>query len=153
MKVNIRHVKPNDYCEITDLNAKNYPENYREEEQCLVSKIEGCYEGCLVADLDGIIGYIVSFPYLLGRPFPIDSLFEPVKESNCWYIHGLCICKEFRGKGIAKELTKTVISKNSNAFCVTAIEESEKFWEKIGFRTFFELDYCKKRASYMILVK
>lgn len=154
MKFTLRHTTPNDHEEISKLRTKSYSSNhYEEEEERFTSKIKGCYEGCLVADLDGIIGYIISFPYLVGKPYPIDNFYEPIENSNCWYIHDLCVCEEFRKKGIAKELAKTVVNKDCKIFCLTAIEGSENFWGKIGFRTFFDLNYCGKKANYMILIK
>lgn len=153
MKVNIRHTKTSDYSEISSLGTRNYPSNYYEGDESFISKIKGCYEGCLVADLDGIVGYIISFPYLIGRPFPIDTFYEPLKSSNCWYIHDLCVSEEFRGRGIAKELANTVIGNESTVFCLTAVKGSEGFWSKLGFRSFFKLDYYGGNSSYMILVK
>jgi len=153
MKFNIRHTKPNDYQEISKLGTKSYPDNYYEGEESFVSKITGCYEGCIVADLDGIIGYIISFPYLVGKPFPIDSFYEPVENPNCWYIHDLCVEKEFRKNGIAKELANVVMNKDHSVFCLTAVENSENFWNKLGFKSFFSLDYCGCKANYMIFIK
>ncbi len=153
MKINIRHTKESDYSEISDLGTKSYPSNYYEGEESFISKVKGCYEGCFVADLDGIIGYAISFPYLVGKPYPIDSSYEPVSEPNCWYIHDLCVSKEFRGKGIAKELANTVMSRKSSVFCLTAVENSEGFWNRLGFRSFFELDYYGSSAKYMVLIK
>lgn len=89
----------------------------------------------------------------MGKPYPIDSFFEPQDEPNCWYIHDICVSSEFRGKGIARELAKTVMTTDSSVFCLTAVQNSENFWERLGFRSFFELDYYGARASYMILVK
>jgi ribosomal protein S18 acetylase RimI-like enzyme len=153
MKVDIRYTKPSDYKKISDLGTKSYPKNYYEKEESFVSKIKNCYEGCLVADLDGIIGYIISFPYLTGNSFPIDSMYEPINNPNCWYIHDLCVDEEFRGNGIAKELVNSIFNRDSNIFCLTAVENSEIFWNKLGFRSFFSVDYCGKKSSYMIFIK
>lgn len=154
MKVNIRFTKPEDYSEISDLGTKSYPDNYFEGQESFVSKMKGCPEGCLVAELDGIVGYIISFPYSLGKPFPIDSFFEKSEDSNCWYIHDLCVSKDFRKKGIASTLAHSIIDRTcQNVFCLTAVENSEFFWNKMGFRSFFELDYYGGKANYMILIK
>ena len=150
--MNIRHTKPNDYSNICELGTKSYSDNYYEGEESFVSKIKGCYEGCFVADLDGIVGYIISFPYKVGKSFPIDSFYEPVEDPNCWYIHDLCVSVDFRGRGIAVDLAKTVLN-HSNVYCLTAISGSEGFWSKIGFRSFFDLEYCGRSAKYMILIK
>ncbi len=153
MNFNIRHTKPGDYAEICDLGTSNYSDNYYEGEDSFISKIKGCYEGCFVVDLDGIIGYIISFPYVLGKSFPIDSFYEPVEESNCWYIYDVCVSKDFRNKGIAKNLINIILNNKSNVYSLTSIQNSQKFWNKIGFRSFFNLEYCGVEASYMILIK
>jgi ribosomal protein S18 acetylase RimI-like enzyme len=149
MKFIIRYTKSSDYPEINRL-AK---ENNHESEEVLASKIKGCYEGCLVADLDGIIGYIISFPYSLGKSYPINSFFEQIDNPNCWYIYEVCISKEFRKKGVAKDLANSIIKSSSKTFCLTALEGSEGFWSKLGFRTFFESNQSGKKASYMMLIK
>lgn len=152
MKINIRFTKPEDYSEISRLGTNSYEDNYYEGEESFISKMEGCPEGCFVADVDGIIGYIISFPYLIGKSFPIDSFFVKTENPNCWYIHDLCVSKDFRKKGVAKELAKTVIDANA-VLALTAVQKSENFWAKMGFRSFFELDYCGSKAKYMILIK
>lgn len=153
MKVKIRNTKPSDYDEICELGTKSYPNNYYEGEESFISKIKGCYEGCFVADLDGIVGYVISFPYLVGKSYPIDSFYEEVEKPNCWYIHDLCVSKEFRGKGIAKELANQITNNGEKVFCLTAVLGSDNFWNKVGFRSFFDLEYCGRSAKYMILIK
>jgi ribosomal protein S18 acetylase RimI-like enzyme len=153
MKVKIRNTKPEDYKEVCDLGTKSYSENYYEGEESFTSKIKNNYEGCFVADLDGIIGYIISFPYFVGKSFPINSSYEEQENTNCWYIHDVCISEEFRGKGVAKELVKTVLGNSNSVYCLTSVMNSDSFWEKFGFRKFFELNYCGLPAKYMILIK
>jgi ribosomal protein S18 acetylase RimI-like enzyme len=152
MKFITRNIKPADYDEVCDLGAKNYPQDYYEGKESFTSKIEGCYEGCLAADLDGIIGYIISFPYKVGKAFPIDSFYEPVENPNCWYIHDVCVSKDFRKMGVAKELTNCVI-RGKDVVCLTAVMNSEGFWSSLGFRSFFNFEYCGLDAKYMILIK
>lgn len=152
MKIKIRLTTPDDYEEVCELGTESYSYNYYEGKESFTSKMKGCPEGCFVADVDGIIGYIISFPYLIGKSFPIDHFFEPISDSNCWYIHDLCVSKDFRKKGIAKELAKTILNMNKIT-ALTAVQGSERFWEKLGFRSFFELIYCGQKAQYMILIK
>ena len=153
MNVNIRNIKISDYDEVCELGTNSYPENYYEGKESFISKIKGCHEGCFVADLDGIVGYIISFPYIVGKSFPINNFYEPIEESNCWYIHDICVSKDFRGTGIAKTLAFQIIKNNGNVICLTSVMNSENFWSKLGFRGFFDLDYCGMKAKYMILIK
>lgn len=152
ISTNIRNITPEDYYNVCDLGTKSYPNNYYEGEESFISKMQSCAEGCFVADVDGIIGYIISFPYLIGKSCPIDCFFEPVDNPNCWYIHDLCVSEDFRNKGVAKNLVKTVLN-NHNVFCLTSVMNSEDFWSKFGFRSFLEIDYYGKKSKYMILIK
>lgn len=152
MKINIRNIEEKEYKEVCDLGTKSYPEHYYEGEESFVSKIKGCYEGCMIADVDGVVGYIISFPYFVGKPYPIDTFFEKSENTNCWYIHDLCVSIDFRNKGIAKKLLEIIINR-PGVFCLTAVMGSESFWNKMGFRSFFELDYYGGKANYMILIK
>jgi len=152
MKFIIRHTKQNDYGDICELGTKSYPQHYYESEESFVSKIKNCYQGCLVADLDGIIGYIVSFPYKVGKIFPINTFYEPIDNPNCWYIHGVCVSRDFRSMGVASSLINCIID-NNDVVCLTSVMDSENFWNRLGFKSFFDLDYCGSSAKYMILIK
>jgi len=55
--------------------------------------------------------------------------------------------------GIAKTLAFQIIKNNGNIICLTSVMNSESFWNKLGFRGFFDLDYCGIKAKYMILIK
>jgi GNAT superfamily N-acetyltransferase len=153
MRVKIRHINPEDYSEVCDLGTKNYAEEYYEGEESFISKIKNNYESCFVADLDGVIGYIISFPYFVGKSFPINCFHEKQDNTNCWYIHDVCVQKEFRSKGAAKQLVKTVLNNGNSVYCLTSVMGSKSFWETFGFREFFELNYCGLPAKYMILIK
>lgn len=154
MKVNIRHTRPEDYVEVSELGTETYPDNYYEGTESFISKMKGCPEGCFVADLEGIIGYVISFPYMVGKSFPIDSFFTQSDDPNCWYIHDLCVAKDFRNKGVAKNLVNIILKLDYfNIFCLTAVEGSENFWNRMGFRSFFEVEYCGQKAQYMVLIK
>jgi ribosomal protein S18 acetylase RimI-like enzyme len=153
MKTNIRRIKSSDYSEISNLANNSYPEYLFESEESFFSKLEKFPEGCFVADLDGIIGYIISFPYIMGKYFPINSIFEIVEDPDCWYIHDLCVSKDFRKRGIGEDLTKEVLKNSWGVVCLTAVEGSSLFWHKMGFRSFFKVDYNGSKADYMILIK
>jgi GNAT superfamily N-acetyltransferase len=149
----IRTAIKSDYSDIAKIGTKIYSDEYYESEESLFSKIDGCPSGCFVADLDGVVGYAISFPYVVGKSSPIDSFFFLVENPNCWYIHEVCVAEDFRGMGIARMLASKVIEVGWDVMCLTAVQGSEGFWERFGFRSFFETEYCGKRASYMIFIK
>ena len=153
MKINIRHINPSEHNDISKLATENYSEDYFESDESFSSKIKNYYEGCFVADLDGVVGYIISFPYFIGKSFRINSTYVPPDNADCCYIHDLSVSKDFRNKGIAKMLAGHVLKNSWKVVCLTAVQNSERFWNKMGFRSFFELDYCGNKAQYMILIK
>lgn len=146
----IRLAKKSDYSDIAEIGTNSYSEEYCEEENSFFSKFP---QGCFVADVDGVVGYAISFPYLIGKSFPIDSFFVLVDNPNCWYIHDICVSEDFKGMGIDRMLASKVIEIGWDVMCLTAVQGSEGFWERFGFRSFFELDYCGKKASYMLFMK
>ncbi len=147
MQFNIRNILPNDYNEIYELRNESYPNKYQEKKENFISKIN--YEGCLVADLDGIIGYLISFPYSIGKSYPIDNFYKTSEDANCCYLYDICITNDFRKKGIAKKLINTTL-KRKEIFGLTSILNSEDFWKKFGFRSFFE---TSSKSKYMMLLK
>ena len=149
----IRKINPKDYNDIEKIANESYLDNYHESESSFVSKIENFPDGCLVADIDGVVGYVVSFPYYLGKSFPINTKYEIVESPNCWYIHDLCVIKRFRKKGVARMLAQELIKKSWNVIALTAVQNSSKFWEKIGFLSFETIDYCNEKAEYMVFIK
>lgn len=149
----IRNAIKSDYSDIAEIGTRSYSDEYYEGEESFFSKIDGCPSGCFVADLDGVVGYAISFPYVVGKSFPIDSFFILVENPNCWYIRDVCVAEDFRGMGIAKMLASKVIETGWDVMCLTAVQGSEGFWERLGFRSFFETNYCGKKASYMVFIK
>lgn len=151
MDVCIRPTKISDYPAVNAIGTASYPENYAEDELSFNSKMQGYPDGCYVADLDGVVGYVISFPYVLGRIYPINTAFELTMEPDCYYIHDLCVLDEFRGKGIAKKLAESVLS--WPVIGLVAVMKSRGFWQQFGFQSFASIKYCGKKAEYMLRIK
>lgn len=153
MHVTIRPTKTEDYAAVNALGTASYPENYYEGDESFESKLRGYPDGCFVADLDGIVGYMISFPYLVGQPYPIDSMYRPVQGPDCYYIHDVCVMEEFRGNGIAHQLVAQALAKPWTVFGLVAVMRSSKFWRKFGFRSFASFNYYGRKAEYMIYIR
>lgn len=149
----IRSIKKSDYDSVNQIGTESYPENYFEGNKSFESKINGYSPGCFVADLDGVVGYVISFPYKLGKPYPINQMYEIDLDADCYYIHDLCIMREFRKKGIATKLAEKVLEFQWPVTCLVAVMGSEIFWEKFGFRSFAAIDYYGLQAEYMLKIK
>ena len=153
MNVSIRPTKTSDYSAINAIGTASYPENYRADELSFNSKMQGYPDGSFVADLDGIVGYVISFPYVIGKPCPINSVFELELKPDCYYIHDLCVLDEFRGKGIANKLAERILEIKWEVVALVAVMGSNKFWRKFGFRAFASLEYYGRKAEYMLLIR
>lgn len=153
MQANIRKTKSSDYPAINTLGTANYPKNYDETDESFNSKMAGYPEGCFVADLDGIIGYVVSFPYLLGKQYPANEPYAPVASPDCYYIHDLTVSPDFRRKGIATQLAKKVLQAHWEVTGLVAVGGSRGFWQTLGFRGFAHIDYYGLKAEYMLLIR
>lgn len=150
--LSIRCTKINEYKEIYNLKKQNHHDDEKEEN--FISKIDSNYEGCLVADLDGVVGYIISLPYFIGKPYPKNKLFKKEKETNCRLIYDLCVSEDFRRKNIGSELVKNLLkNKNYNIFGLVCDVDCNDFWKKLGFREFFKLNYNGSTSQYMALIK
>lgn len=139
-----------DFDAIENIANLTYPENYFESAGSFQSKILGYPSGCFVAEIDNVVGYVVSFPYILDEIYPINHFYKPIENPNCHYIHDLCIDKNHRKLGIAKKLLDTVLLSHPQTTVLVSVMGSENFWKKCGFTIMREVNYCNLLAYYMI---
>ena len=88
-------------------------------------------EGCYVYDDNGIKGYIISHPYNISSPPKINTLLSEV-EMNCLFIHDIVIVKEYRGRGIGKEIINKILD-NKVVSLVACDDKAKDFWIGYGF--------------------
>ena len=149
----IRHTKSEDFDFIDNIGTNSYPFNYYEGIESFRSKMIGYPEGCFVCEINKeILGYIISFPYILWQPYPINKSYEKVENSNCYYIHDLCINEKHRGKGYAVSLVNEVLKIKLNPKVLVSVLNSENFWMKFGFQINKKFDYYGLFANYMIKI-
>jgi ribosomal protein S18 acetylase RimI-like enzyme len=146
----IRPTTPTDYAAVSALGSAIHSADYAESEECFTSLMRHAASGCFVADLDGIIGYVISFPYRLGQVYPRNSPYTPVEEPDCYYIHDLAVLPEFRGKGVATQLARQVLAQEWPVVGLVAVNGSRGFWWKLGFRGFAVISYGGHKAEYML---
>ena len=150
-KFMIRQAKPEDFDFIDNIGTSNYPINYYEGSESFRSKMLGCPEGCFVCEINNeIVGYIVSFPYVLWEPYPINENYKKVEEPDCYYIHDVCVDKKHRGKGYAMSLVDEVLKIKLNPKVLMSVIDSENFWEKFGFQRHKQINYYGLNATYMV---
>jgi ribosomal protein S18 acetylase RimI-like enzyme len=97
-----------------------------------------------------VTGYIISFPYILFKPYPINCYYKNIEHPTCYYIHDLCVLKEHRGNGYASALVNEVLKIKSYPKALMSVLDSNKFWERFGFKPHKTEMYYGMNATYMI---
>lgn len=151
----LRAIQSADVAAVSALGNRVYPVAYYEADETFSSKIMYPEGHCRLAEIDGVcVGYVISFPDIVGVPYPINTFFKPVKNPNCQYIHDLCVAPEYRGRGIAAQLLQSVLAVMPwNACALTAVMDSASFWSRHGFVKRYDILYCGQPAEYMLYNK
>jgi hypothetical protein len=131
------------------IGTESYPPEYYEGSSSFRSKVLANMDCCFVGLVDGnVAGYVIGFPYLKGRPYPIDEVYEPVLDPDCHYVHDLCVAYWARSLGLGEGLLEVAL-RGRGPTALVAVMDSEGFWLRFGFGTLFELDYYGRKAKYM----
>jgi len=148
----IRKATRNDFDAIDRIGTNSYPDNYYEGVESFRSKMIAYPDGCFVCQPgDDVTGYIISFPYILFKPYPIDSYYNPIQFPDCYYIHDLCVSKKHRKNGYASALVHEVLKIKSSPKTLMSVLGSNKFWKRFGFKPYKTEMYYGMNATYMIL--
>ena len=98
-----------------------------------------CPAGCLVLEGPaGVVGYVVSHPWLAGAAPKLDSLLGALPATpGCWYWHDLALLPQVRGRGAAAEAVARVLALARGAglgqVALVAVGQSAGFWQRMGF--------------------
>jgi GNAT superfamily N-acetyltransferase len=154
--MSVRLLGVGDLSAITAVQRECYRDELIENEITFRKKIEGFPRGCLGLDRDGRIGgYVFCQPWRFGEVVPLDDSAGTVPPgSDCLYIHDLSVIPAWRGTGAAKELLDGVFGLAAETglsrFGLVAVQASEPFWERWGFRVARTFQYTAGvPASYM----
>jgi hypothetical protein len=148
--IEIRPIKPDEIEAVEEIGTASYPMNYYEGSDSFRSKIHGSPEGCFAGFVGGeLAGYVITFPYFSGKPYPIDEVYVPVFGADCRYVHDLCVADWARGAGLGEAMAEVVLRK-PGVVALTTVMGSESFWENFGFERIFEFDYYGRGATYMV---
>ncbi len=86
-----------------------------------------------------LAGYAVCHPWIFGRTVPLNTAGLTLPDNaDCLYIHDVAVRPAFRGAHIGGWLVAAAMEVGIIAglrrFTLTAVQSSEKFWERFGFR-------------------
>lgn len=143
--MNIRLSTLTDLPSILSVQASCYLEVEPERPEVLSEKFNLFPRGCFVAEVDSeVVGYMFSHPWKLGSPPKLDAFLLQIPiNANTYYIHDIAVHPSFRGAGIAKLFYDKALDGGKEggykSISLIAVQESEKFWKKLGFVTYEQL--------------
>ena len=146
----IRLMRESDIPAVSDIGTRCYKPSMYESDESFLSKWQGFPKGCYVVAVSGkVVGYAITFPYYKGEVFPLDTLYTPFLYANTHYFHDVCVAPGYRNQGYAGMLVNKVWNSSPLPKALVAVNYSEEFWERFGFRETRKVNYGKSKASYM----
>ncbi|MGW2183611.1 GNAT family N-acetyltransferase [Streptomyces sp. NPDC001732] len=136
----IRHISHEDWDGITALEADEYTaDGLSEGRAALQSRAGASPATCFVLDHAGrIAGYLLALPYPKSEYPDLDRKEGIVFHSRNLHLHDLVVAREFRGRGLARNLlrhfTATAGSKGYEEVSLVAVRGSDTFWAAHGYR-------------------
>jgi len=96
----------------------------------------GCH--VLMGVGDALHGYLISHPWRLAAPPPLDSPLGALPDRpDCYYLHDLALGADARGSGHAGEAVDLVVGMarrcGFNAIALVAVGDAHGFWTRNGF--------------------
>jgi GNAT superfamily N-acetyltransferase len=158
--MSIRGITPADISDVLRVQEDAYIPDLLECANTFSRKLTLFPEGCLGYCLEGRLeAYVFSHPWRFGESVPLDQVIAALPENpDCLYIHDMAVGKALQGKGIARalllELFNLAERMKLKRFALVAVQQSEPFWARWGFRPQHAMIYGKDvAATYMTLVR
>ena len=114
----------------------DYPEDPAVFAACYRAYPAGCH--VLAGDDDGIAGYLVSHPAILGSPPLLNTpMVDLPHRPDCYYLHDLALGPATRGRGLAGQAVTIAVEEARTAgfdvVALIAVGDAHGFWERHGF--------------------
>jgi GNAT superfamily N-acetyltransferase len=126
--------------------------DHPEDRSAFVERLHLYPQGChVLLGTGGLVGYALTHPWRLGEPPPLNSrLGEIPRQANTYYLHDVALLPEACGRGYARQIVDRVAdhagAAGYRALSLVAVNGSQGFWERLGFRT-QELPGLKTKLS------
>jgi GNAT superfamily N-acetyltransferase len=153
----IRPLVPQDIKQVLAVQSVAYVKELIEGEATLLAKLALFPSGCWGAqDGANLVGYIFSHPWRSGELVPLDHTLTSLPSiPDSYYIHDLAVAPSHRCRGVSTLLLERVFAMAGESglrrFSLVAVQKSEVFWERWGFRTVAQVPYgAGLTASHMI---
>lgn len=130
-----RPMRPADLAQVEPLGNAIH-QSHPERPEIFAERLALCPEGCHV--LGQLDGYVISHPWTLGSPPPLDTLLGALPaRPNTWYIHDLALHERARGTGAAQAIVARLAALARALVLPTmsliAVGRSPPFWARQGF--------------------
>ena len=110
--------------------------------------------GVRVLETEGEIGgYVISHPWRAGSVPALNSLLHAMPDdANTFYMHDLVVLPAMRGFGLARVIVENLashaLSEGFPTMSLVAVNESTRFWQRLGFAVASNQAVAEKLGSY-----
>lgn len=136
-------------CAIADRVHVEYPE----DSAVFAERLALYPQGCFVLELGELAGYVISHPWHFNVPPALNvSLGGIPQGASTYYLHDIALLPAGRGTGAASAIVSRLIDHAKAAglanLSLVAVNASQSFWRKHGFRITNDPALASKLASY-----
>lgn len=133
---------------VVDIAGVCYP-NHPEDMAIFVERLRLFPEGCFVlADGEGIEGYVLSYPWRADAAPPLNALILTVPpRPEVYYLHDLALTPAARGQGHSRTALERLPA-DGLPITLVSVNGTVPFWERHGFVVRSTDDLARKLASY-----
>jgi ribosomal protein S18 acetylase RimI-like enzyme len=156
----IRGLTLDDVPDVLKIQEECYIPDLLETADTFIKKLRLFPQGSLGCwQREDLTAYVFAHPWKVGEIVPLDFALRSLPtDANSLYIHDLAVSPKFRGLKIADQLLQKLFSIAGSLgledFALVAVQNSEPFWNRYGFRTQEKLIYgTNTPASKMSMTK
>lgn len=136
---------------IADVVHPTFPEDASIFAERLLLYSPGCH--VLTGNSGALDGYAISHPWHGAGPPALNSLLQRLPDAaTTFYIHDIALLPTARGRGAAAAIVEALVAQARAAGLATvalaAVNGTEAFWQKHGFRPAAGAALAEKLASY-----
>jgi GNAT superfamily N-acetyltransferase len=148
-----RSMTPQDLTQVQAL-ADAIHVSHPEDPEVLAERQRLYPQGCFMLIEDGrAIGYALTHPWRFAEPPRLNRLLGAIPSpATTYYIHDVALLPTARGKGYAAQIADGLAVHAREAgfdnLSLVAVNKSQIFWEKAGFRVIAVPGLGAKLASY-----
>lgn len=126
---------------------------YPEEPAVFAERLALHPDGCYVLDASGgLAGYLISHPWHLGQPPPLDTLLGALPApASTYYLHDIALLPGSRGGGAASAILATLAchaAALADNISLVAVGGTLPFWRRQGFAEVADPALDAKLKSY-----